>query len=190
MATPPAPQTASRVASGRLLFGKPTDDGKVKGVRLRGVRSFGNGGAGAGGAYGRRVAVEAVNGAVRPNGAAALADVRQVPAPPPAASVEDDDGDAFRLGKFVEGRLVYRQQFVIRSYEIGPDRTATMETLMNLLQVHAKTHLFSLNPCYCHIRSMHLTHCMCMIAHPLSVYFLCHGLKIAQQISCLCRRQH
>jgi len=135
MATTPAPQTASRVASGRLIFGEP---------RLRGVRSFGNGGA-----SGRRVSVEAVNGAVRPNGAAAVADVRLVPAPPPASVEGDDGGDAFRLGKFVEGTLVYRQQFVIRSYEIGPDRTATMETLMNLLQVHAKTHhLFSVNPCY------------------------------------------
>lgn len=38
-------------------------------------------------------------------------------------------------GNFVEDRFVYRQVFVIRSYEIGPDKTATMETLMNLLQV-------------------------------------------------------
>ena len=43
--------------------------------------------------------------------------------------------DACMLGKFVEERFVYRQTFVIRSYEIGPDKTATMETLMNLLQV-------------------------------------------------------
>ena len=40
------------------------------------------------------------------------------------------------LGRFVEDRCVYRQTFVIRSYEIGPDKTATMETLMNLLQVY------------------------------------------------------
>lgn len=39
------------------------------------------------------------------------------------------------LGRFVEDRFVYRQTFSIRSYEIGPDKTATMETLMNLLQV-------------------------------------------------------
>lgn len=43
--------------------------------------------------------------------------------------------NAFKLGRFVEDRFVYRQTFVIRSYEIGPDKTATMETLMNLLQV-------------------------------------------------------
>lgn len=41
----------------------------------------------------------------------------------------------YLLGGFAEDRFVYRQSFVIRSYEIGPDKTATMETLMNLLQV-------------------------------------------------------
>lgn len=155
MATPP-PQAATRVASGRLIFGKP--DGKVKSGRLLHVKSFDSGGGS--GAYGRRVSVEAVNGAVRPNGAA-VADVRQVPAPPPASM--EDDGDAFRLGKFVEGRLVYRQQFVIRSYEIGPDRTATMETLMNLLQVR-KMHSVR-------ILATHLSQCM-KIAH-IRVYFSC-----------------
>jgi len=38
-------------------------------------------------------------------------------------------------GRFVEDKFVFRQIFVIRSYEIGPDKTATMETLMNFLQV-------------------------------------------------------
>ena len=38
-------------------------------------------------------------------------------------------------GRFVEDRLVYRQVFAIRSYEIGPDKTVTIETLMNFLQV-------------------------------------------------------
>lgn len=38
-------------------------------------------------------------------------------------------------GRFVEGKFVFRQIFVIRSYEIGPDKTATMETIMNFLQV-------------------------------------------------------
>lgn len=47
----------------------------------------------------------------------------------------------YLLGGFAEDRFVYRQSFVIRSYEIGLDKTATMETLMNLLQVHS---LFSL----------------------------------------------
>ncbi|KAG2633030.1 palmitoyl-acyl carrier protein thioesterase, chloroplastic-like isoform X1 [Panicum virgatum] len=133
MATMPAPQAATRVvASGgrRLVFGKPE---KAKGGRLL-VRSCDDGGGG-GGRNGRRVgvSVEAVNGAVKLNGAAVVADVRP--------SVDGGGGDAFRLGKFVEGRLVYRQQFVIRSYEIGPDRTATMETIMNLLQETALNHV-------------------------------------------------
>lgn len=96
------------------------------------MRSLYNGSGG--GRNGGRVTVEAVNGAVNVNGAVAVR-VGHVPVPPPSSK---DDGDAFGfgLGKFVERKLVYRQQFVIRSYEIGPDRTATMETLMNLLQVH------------------------------------------------------
>ncbi|XXG78430.1 hypothetical protein AAC387_Pa08g2378 [Persea americana] len=47
------------------------------------------------------------------------------------------------LGRFVEDRFVFRQTFVIRSYEIGPDKTATMETIMNLLQETALNHVMS-----------------------------------------------
>lgn len=43
--------------------------------------------------------------------------------------------DAFGLGKIVQDGLVFRQNFSIRSYEIGADRTASIETLMNHLQV-------------------------------------------------------
>ncbi|TKY73672.1 Palmitoyl-acyl carrier protein thioesterase [Spatholobus suberectus] len=46
-------------------------------------------------------------------------------------------------GRFVEGKFVFRQIFVIRSYEIGPDKTATMETLMNFLQETALNHVTS-----------------------------------------------
>lgn len=49
--------------------------------------------------------------------------------------------DEFVFGRFVEARFVFRQAFVIRSYEIGPDQTATMETLMNLLQETALNHV-------------------------------------------------
>ncbi|CAK9327242.1 unnamed protein product [Citrullus colocynthis] len=45
------------------------------------------------------------------------------------------------LGRFVEDKFVYGQTFIIRSYEIGPDKTATMETLMNLLQETALNHV-------------------------------------------------
>lgn len=56
---------------------------------------------------------------------------------------DEDLLHASMLGRFVEGRFVYRQTFVIRSYEIGPDKTATMETLMNLLQETALNHVTS-----------------------------------------------
>ncbi|RDX89777.1 Palmitoyl-acyl carrier protein thioesterase, chloroplastic [Mucuna pruriens] len=46
-------------------------------------------------------------------------------------------------GRFVEGKLVYRQIFFIKSYEIGPDKTITMETLMNFLQETALNHVTS-----------------------------------------------
>ncbi|TVT97621.1 hypothetical protein EJB05_29921 [Eragrostis curvula] len=130
MATP-ASQTATRVASGQCRFGRPEKTAKCGSLNLR---SCDNGGSGR---NGRSVTVEAVNGAVHVNGAAAVR-VGHVPVPPPSSVA---DGDAFLLGKFVERRLVYRQQFVIRSYEIGPDRTATMETLMNLLQETALNHV-------------------------------------------------
>ncbi|CAI0379733.1 unnamed protein product [Linum tenue] len=47
------------------------------------------------------------------------------------------------MGRFVEDRLVYRQSFIISYYEIGPDKTATMETLINLLQETALNHVSS-----------------------------------------------
>uniref|UniRef100_A0ACD5UK46 Uncharacterized protein n=1 Tax=Avena sativa TaxID=4498 RepID=A0ACD5UK46_AVESA len=124
-------QSAKRITRGRCFFGNPE---KTKSSILP-VKSCDNGG----GRGGRKlVCANAVNGAVKVNGKAA--DFRSSAAQP--VSVDNDD-DAFRLGKFVEGRLVYRQRFVIRSYEIGPDRTATMETLMNLLQETALNHVMS-----------------------------------------------
>lgn len=51
-------------------------------------------------------------------------------------------GDVFRLGRFVEDSLVFRQNFAIRSYEIGADRTASIETLMNHLQETALNHVW------------------------------------------------
>ncbi|CAI9113127.1 OLC1v1013670C1 [Oldenlandia corymbosa var. corymbosa] len=55
----------------------------------------------------------------------------------------EEPNHEYLLGRFVEGRFVYRQSFIIRSYEIGPDKTATMETIMNLLQETALNHVAS-----------------------------------------------
>ena len=43
--------------------------------------------------------------------------------------------DPFRQALIVEGGVRYQQTLVVRSYEVGPDKTATMETVLNLLQV-------------------------------------------------------
>lgn len=43
--------------------------------------------------------------------------------------------DTLRRGKLVEHDLVYRQTFVIRSYEAGFDKIASIETIANLFQV-------------------------------------------------------
>lgn len=43
--------------------------------------------------------------------------------------------DPNRQGLIVEGGVGYKQTVVVRSYEVGPDKTATLETILNLLQV-------------------------------------------------------
>ncbi|KAF5945784.1 hypothetical protein HYC85_016012 [Camellia sinensis] len=49
--------------------------------------------------------------------------------------------DPFGLGKIVQDGLVFSQNFSIRSYEVGADRTASIETLMNHLQETALNHV-------------------------------------------------
>lgn len=43
--------------------------------------------------------------------------------------------DPYRQGLMIEGGVGYRQTVVVRSYEVGPDKTATLESILNLLQV-------------------------------------------------------
>jgi hypothetical protein len=43
--------------------------------------------------------------------------------------------DTLWCGRLVENDLVYRQAFIIRSYEAGFDRIASIETISNLFQV-------------------------------------------------------
>lgn len=51
--------------------------------------------------------------------------------------------DPFGIGRIVQDGLVFRQNFPIRSYEIGADRTASIETFMNHLQETALNHVKS-----------------------------------------------
>ena len=46
-----------------------------------------------------------------------------------------EDFVTFLRGRFVEDGFVYKQNFFVKSYEIGPDQTISMETLTNFLQV-------------------------------------------------------
>ncbi|XP_062109998.1 palmitoyl-acyl carrier protein thioesterase, chloroplastic-like isoform X2 [Humulus lupulus] len=50
--------------------------------------------------------------------------------------------DPFRQGLMIEGGVGYRQTIVIRSYEVGPDQTATLESILNLLQETALNHVW------------------------------------------------
>ncbi|KAK9102127.1 hypothetical protein Sjap_019381 [Stephania japonica] len=49
--------------------------------------------------------------------------------------------DPFELGRIVQNGFVFTQNFSIRSYEIGADRTASIESLMNHLQETALNHV-------------------------------------------------
>ncbi|KAF5805287.1 putative oleoyl-[acyl-carrier-protein] hydrolase [Helianthus annuus] len=50
------------------------------------------------------------------------------------------DLDPFGLGKIVQDGLGFRENFLIRSYEVGADRNASIETIMNHLQETALNH--------------------------------------------------
>ena len=43
--------------------------------------------------------------------------------------------DRLRLGSLTEDGLSYKEKFIVRCYEVGINKTATVETIANLLQV-------------------------------------------------------
>lgn len=43
--------------------------------------------------------------------------------------------DRFRPGRLMEDGYSYKEKFIVRSYEVGINKTATVETIANLLQV-------------------------------------------------------
>ena len=63
-----------------------------------------------------------------------------------AKEVEKDKGlaEKLRMGSLVEDRLSYRESFIVRCYEVGINKTATVETIANLLQVLQFLSSFSL----------------------------------------------
>ncbi len=56
-----------------------------------------------------------------------------------------------RQGGFVEDSLMYRQIFVIRSYEVGADRTTSVQTIVSLFQVNSAPE--KSKHCSCNIQS-------------------------------------
>ncbi|TVU33746.1 hypothetical protein EJB05_15550, partial [Eragrostis curvula] len=106
------------------------------------------------------------NNAVRVNGAAhraplqvgtaletsinmSLAELRSAPVLAPLLTsggrqnipTEKQTVDPFRQA-LIEGGVRYQQTLVVRSYEVGPDKTATLETVLNLLQETALNHVW------------------------------------------------
>jgi fatty acyl-ACP thioesterase A len=59
-----------------------------------------------------------------------------------AVAAKAEGGDArpslaerLRLGSLLEDGLSYKESFIVRCYEVGINKTATVETIANLLQV-------------------------------------------------------
>ncbi|PKI59799.1 hypothetical protein CRG98_019805 [Punica granatum] len=50
--------------------------------------------------------------------------------------------DSHRQGVIIEGGVGYRQTVVIRSYEVGPDKTTTIESILNFFQETALNHVW------------------------------------------------
>lgn len=53
--------------------------------------------------------------------------------------------DRLRLGSLTEDGLSYKEKFIVRCYEVGMNKTATVETIANLLQVQIRFSLFSIS---------------------------------------------
>ena len=54
--------------------------------------------------------------------------------------------DPHRQALIIDNGVTYRQTVVIRSYEVGPDKTATLESILNLLQVKLELVYYLLLP--------------------------------------------
>lgn len=48
--------------------------------------------------------------------------------------------DRLRLGRLTEDGLSFKENFIVRCYEVGVNKTATVETIANLMQVRLPMH--------------------------------------------------
>ncbi|XP_043804908.1 oleoyl-acyl carrier protein thioesterase 1, chloroplastic isoform X2 [Manihot esculenta] len=49
-------------------------------------------------------------------------------------SMSESLANRLRLGNLTEDGLSYKERFIVRSYEVGINKTATVETIANFLQ--------------------------------------------------------
>lgn len=76
----------------------------------------------------------------------ALPAIPPPPPPPPAPPLQasngvDIDTMNMMMMRLVEGGLVYRETLVVRSYEVGADKAASLETFLNHFQESALNHV-------------------------------------------------
>ncbi|XP_043804907.1 oleoyl-acyl carrier protein thioesterase 1, chloroplastic isoform X1 [Manihot esculenta] len=64
-------------------------------------------------------------------------------------SMSESLANRLRLGNLTEDGLSYKERFIVRSYEVGINKTATVETIANFLQEvgcnHAQSVGFSID---------------------------------------------
>ncbi|KAL6978809.1 oleoyl-[acyl-carrier-protein] hydrolase [Sarracenia purpurea var. burkii] len=60
------------------------------------------------------------------------------------AGLEKSLGDRLRLGSLMEDGSSYKEKFIVRCFEVGINKTATIETIANLLQEVACNHIQSI----------------------------------------------
>ena len=83
--------------------------------------------------------------------------------------------DPFRQGRMLERGKVYRQTFVIRSYEVGADRTASIDTLTNLFQVSYRTWTLRFPPGTIHD----------FLNNNIELFFNSTGILVASWLFCI-----
>lgn len=67
----------------------------------------------------------------------------------PAERPSPSLAERLRLGSLLEDGLSYKESFIVRCYEVGINKTATVETIANLLQVRSNGSEFRIRPLRC-----------------------------------------
>lgn len=97
--------------------------------------------------------------------------------------------DRLRPGRLMEDGYSYKEKFIVRSYEVGINKTATVETIANLLQVWISTHIscfLLLGLCLCVCSFVALVEITKLVRlWNLWYKIKCHDSCVFQNIACL-----